>query len=401
MTVAVEWQKTVQASLAAMLDVVKSLSLTLAGQLTGGASSFHPPTNEDAQLTVSMSGVDTQLTMPPLKITIGAMDFIKESITTTPQVKIVTRVNPQTGSLETLTQLIDPITHLRYTYHFSFSAGRLTLFPLLLAHQQQQLFSSSLASPPAVTFTLDELKLEGPLKPALDWQKYLTIVEKQNIIRAAGSEQEKRAEVDKQDEEERIKESLVALLTAHTGVDVGAILMPYLLSKQHDMKMLVKLQIQIVNKQAFHHPHTAAEAYAEALLMSTDANTPVELPALDIAEDGSTSASTSNPQGSVTSISFLSSSSSVLAISTHELKEKLERYKDVVLTVDVPITRQVAMIDENIVGKREEKREEMVGDRTNDKKGEQRMEEEEICVDISFKVTLAQLITDVMQLAMG
>ena len=134
-----------------------------------------PPAPTTPQVTLWVSRLDTKLSMPPLKVTIGALEMIKERIVVTPELKIATRVNPQTGCLESLTQLTDPATGLRYTYHFSFAAGALNLFPALLAHQQQRLFSSSLDAPPALTFTLDEVRLEGSIKPAMEISKYIQI----------------------------------------------------------------------------------------------------------------------------------------------------------------------------------------------------------------------------------
>ena len=406
MTIALDWQKTVQASLAAALDVVKSLSLTVAGSLTGGPPAAHPASSEDAQLSVWVSRLSTQLTMPPLKVTIGALEFIKESITTTPQLKIATRVNPQSGSLESLTQIIDPATGLRYTYHFAFSAGALNLFPVLLAHQQQQLFTSSLSAPPAVTFTLDETRLEGSLKPALDFDKYIHLEEKANVIRAAGSTPaEKAAEVEKQNEEERVRRSMLTLIKGAPAVDVAAILLPYVLHRDHDMKVTVKLQIAVTNndpalaRQAAinNNAASASDAYKAAATNGSAGNE--ALPALTIPEDNGAHASgptAPSAVGTVTTISLLSSSSSVLAINTAEVAAKLNRYRHVVLSVDTPSASRLQAIE----SKREQLGKELP-DEIVVPTNQQVIEPEQICVDVHFRATLAELITDILQLTLG
>ena len=122
------------------------------------------------------------------------------------------------------------------------------------------------------------------------------------------------------------------------------------------------------------------------------------LPALAIPEDKESASHTSGSNsasavGSVTSISLLSSSSSSLAISTAELQEKLGRYRTVVLSVDTPSASRSQAIDVA----REQKGEEAPSSIVLHKSQEV-MEAEDICVDVSFKATLAELITDILQL---
>ena len=244
-----------------------------------------------------------------------------------------------------------------------------------------------------------------------------------------------------QDQEERLKQSLLSLIKGNDGVDVAAILLPYVLSKVHDMKVVVKLQIKVLNNDAATKvpasaaaaapPSTAAAApaasataaapasAAHAYLATASSAAPTvapsaapngaaaaaavaaTLPALAIPEDKESASHTSGSNsasavGSVTSISLLSSSSSSLAISTAELQEKLGRYRTVVLSVDTPSASRSQAIDVA----REQKGEEAPSSIVLHKSQEV-MEAEDICVDVSFKATLAELITDILQLTLA
>ena len=411
-----ELKQTALTSLATGLDIVKSLSLTVAGALAGGPVQQDPQETEDAQVTVSVSRFDTELTMPPLKLTIGAMDWIKSTVTTTPALKIVTRCNPLNGCLDTLTQLTDPSTGRRYTYHFSFKAAVLSLFPLLLQHQQQLLFSSSLTAVPAVSFKLDEMRLEGPLKPALEWEKYLRMEGHENVVRAHGSAQEKQAAVKQQDDEEKMKAGLRALMNPKTGPDVAAILLPYLLSVDHQMRCVVKLQITIHNTDA--GPSSAADAYRTA---ATNPVTAASLPPLAVSDDAAGSGtSVSGNSGSggsrPTSISLLASSSS-FGIAVDELQDKLRQYRNVIVSVRTPSISRLRAMDDQMESKMPEQAAAAgAAPDAGDAAAEQQrgpkeivlehgdtavIEGEQICVDVSFKATLSQLIADVMQLSLG
>ena len=239
------------------------------------------------------------------------------------------------------------------------------------------------------------------------------------MIRAAGSAAEKAAQVELQDHEERLKQSLLSLINTNDGVDVAAILLPYVLSKVHDMKCVVKLQIKILNTEATKAPSAAPSALAPASAAAATAAAPASasdaylaaassveptaaaaLPALSIPEDKDAAAHVSGSNsasavGSVTSVSLLSSSSSSLAISTAELQEKLGRYRSVLLTVDTPSASRSQAID----AAREQKGEEAPSSIVLDKRGV--MEGEDICVDVLFRATLAELITDILQLTLA
>jgi len=250
-----EWQQTVNTYLVTALDVIKQVSLIVNGQLTGGPEEAAlTSTNKfDAQAKLSFNDILTSLAMPPLKLTIGAMEVIKHSNTSTPAIKIVTRVNPVYGFLETLTMLVDwkdPM--IAHTYRFEFHTGILNLFPTF----QQPLIQPSAsaptsATPPAVNLSLARVAVEGPIKPLLEWDKYLKVIESTNIIRASGTKnestenKENNNDQNKQEQERKDKESLSLLMNKNNGVEYEAILMPYLMSKRHEMKVTVKLQLAV------------------------------------------------------------------------------------------------------------------------------------------------------------
>ena len=210
-----------------------------------------------------------------------------------------------------------------------------------------------------------------------------------------------------QDEEERLKQSMLELIKSAPSVDVASILLPYVTHPRHAMKASVNLHLRVLNSApAPPLPPPAAHTAAEAYLAAATDPSGEALPALTIADEAAAPAAHTSgshaadgSMGSVTSISVMAGGGPALAISTAELKEKLDRYRAVVVRVDTL--------------RREKKQRGGGGERAEEKEGgvapqaivldksEEVIEAEDICVDVQFKATLAELITDITQLTLA
>jgi hypothetical protein len=205
----------------------------------------------EANAQLQLSDVVAQVVFPPLQLVFEAYDLVRRIQMSFPAYRVASRVHPDGDHLQIVVDISDPVESdsprkindsATYTYNIGIHSSHLDLFPRLFPGNSLQLPATNThSSIPHLNLSVSDLSVEGPLSPIFNFDRFFHIIETVNQWKKRGA-----VEIQKE-ENKKAKDSLLNLVKAQQVIDYNEILLPYLFTGKHELRITVRVEVMVAS----------------------------------------------------------------------------------------------------------------------------------------------------------